>query len=159
MFRKAQIRVCCVGLENQKRPHDDQKWRCSGAERKAMERSEYRELPVDPCPRACVVTMEELPGVPDRAICTARPKSKRFVGKSLPPPPYYSGPLAILPWTRRRHEDADKLEVTLLLQLRCYCNFAALALVSRYTNCDWLHVFAKGKIACMSWRPACYSRL
>ena len=39
----------------------------------------------------------------------------------------------------------DKLEVTLLLQLRCYCNFAALALVSRYTNFDWLHVFAKVK--------------
>ena len=65
MLRKAQIHVrVCGERKNKKRPHDDQKWRCSGAERKAMERNEYRELPADPCPRACVVTMEELPGTP-----------------------------------------------------------------------------------------------
>ena len=53
-------------LENQKRPHDDQKWCCSGAERKTMVRGEYRKLRADPRPRACVVSMEELPEVPGR---------------------------------------------------------------------------------------------
>ena len=60
------------------------------------------------------------------------------------------------PWQYPHGHDAGT-RTRISWRLRCCCRFAALALVSRYTNCDWLHVFAKGKIACMSWRPACYS--
>ena len=59
--------TCMCGVGKSKRPRNDQKWRCSGAERKAMVRGEYRTLSADPRPRACVVSMEELPGVPNRA--------------------------------------------------------------------------------------------
>ena len=62
-YSSTRVRVWCVGLENQKRPHDDQKWRCSAAERKTVMRDEYRKLCSDPRPRACVVSMEELPEV------------------------------------------------------------------------------------------------
>ena len=51
----------CVSQES-KNQHDDQKQRCSVVERKTMLRVEFRKLPVDSQPRACVVSMEELPG-------------------------------------------------------------------------------------------------
>lgn len=42
------VYVCVFAAQQKtKRPPDDQKWCCSGAERKAMLRVEFRKLPVD----------------------------------------------------------------------------------------------------------------
>ena len=65
MLRTTQIRVC-VGMENQNVRTTIKSGAALVLKRKAMARGEYRKLPADPRPRACVVSKGENCRTPPR---------------------------------------------------------------------------------------------